>query len=109
MKRLGLRRRHRLQGPAPLIEHLPAPLLELTVTPQLGKGRVAVDVDVRPLSVDRHRRRDDQSLDSIPALDDSLEQHGRAKGIDRHVVLDLVHGLTDADGRALVEHHLDAL
>ena len=65
---------------------------------------------VGALAVDRHRRGDDElaRLRSRRATM-LLEQHGGAERVHRHVALDLVHRLADADGRGLVEHHLDAV
>jgi hypothetical protein len=88
-----------------LVERIPAGLQPRPRQPHgiLHKG--AVDGVVEALAVDAHGRGDDHPLHGI--IDELLEQHRRAEVVHRHVAVDRVHALADADFGGEVDNLVD--
>ena len=107
---LRFRGRQGLHGRSALrAEQLPQALPQLVLSAERGINGTAVGAAVGALPVDGHRRGDQQLLDPMVALGEQLQQGGGAQRVGCCVGGDLVHALTDAHARGLVEDDLHAL
>src|SRR5204863_812264 len=69
--------------------------------------RWAVAGAIEPLAVNAHARRDDEALDWLCGK--AFQQNSRALRVVVRVVGNLVHALTNADGRRKMEYAIDPL
>ena len=97
-----LGRRHGLEAGV-----LPVPALELLARALGRLDGETVCIAVQPFPVDAHARGDDELSHRMRC--ELLEQRSRAERVDRRVLRNLVHRLSDADARREVHDGVAAL
>src|SRR5438309_1433956 len=88
--------------------HLPFPGKQSLVMPSSRRHRSTVTAEVLSLTINGHRRSDDQLLQLLFRIHDDIEQGRGSRRVDLHVPLNLIHGLADADRRRLMEDDIHA-
>src|SRR5256712_11904464 len=87
--------------------HLPFPGKQSLVIPSGRRHRPTVTAEVLSLTINGHRRSDDQLLQLLLRIRNDIEQVRSPCRVDLHVPLNLIHGLADADRRRLMEDDIN--